>query len=64
MIQMFQDGVEVQVLPDGAKCIIEDKCPFEMEECPLWKCESKYECSPDCEYYTEEYGNTKAGEHE
>lgn len=57
---MYQDGVEVTVLPDCARCIIEDKHPLlEMDKCPLWKCDSEYECSSDCEYYTEQWGREK-----
>lgn len=51
MIKMYQDRVEVMVLPDGAKCQLDDqrRSPLELEVCPLG-----YEyCSGECVNYQE-----------
>ena len=49
------DGVKAFVTPDCAKCLLEDEKINNMDECPRWQCESKIECDPDCEFYTEEW---------
>lgn len=52
-MRMFQDFVEIMVLPDGAKCLADEECrdPLDIEECPLG-----YEvCSGNYSYYNEEY---------
>lgn len=52
MLEMYQDGVRVYVLPDGAKCLVdkEERSPLDLSECPMG-----YEfCTGNCEYYTEE----------
>ena len=52
-MEIHHDGVEVYVLPDGAKCKAdsEGRSPCDMDVCPLG-----YEtCIQDCEEYTEEW---------
>ena len=52
MVNMYQDGVEVFCLPDGAQCKADEekRSPLELIECPLG-----YEtCDGDCFYYDEE----------
>lgn len=52
-MEMYQDGVEVLVLPDSAKCIFldEDKRnPLDIEVCTM----GYEECTGECEYYTED----------
>ena len=61
MLRMYHDGVRALIIPDCAKCILEDKNPVDMEECPAWKCEEKDMCDGDCEYYTEEWGRVHVG---
>lgn len=53
-MNMYQNGVKVLVLPDGAKCLMDDeeKNPLYIE-CPI----GHEECTGDCEYYTEEVGD-------
>ena len=53
MLTVVYDGVKSFVVPDCAECILAEKHPNDMDECPLWKCEAKDECDPDCEFYTE-----------
>ena len=49
---VMQDGVEVFVLPDEARCEAdnEKRNPLDMDECP-WG----YEVCEDCDYYSEEW---------
>ena len=54
-MRLYQDGVDVYVLPDCAKCTLENKHPFEFEKCPISKCENDNECTGECEYYEENY---------
>lgn len=50
-MEMYQDGVSVYVLPDGAICKA-DECkrnPIDIDDCPLG-----YEiCTGDCDQYIE-----------
>ncbi len=50
-MQMFQDGVEVMILPDEAHCELDENKEYilDLEECPEG-CET---CSGDCYYYSE-----------
>lgn len=50
MVNMMQDGVEVYVLPDGARCELDPygRSPLELDECPRGNT-----CCGDCIYYTE-----------
>lgn len=50
------DGIEIYILPKGAKCRRTGISPLEMEKCPLWYFDDYGdECVPDvCEFYTEE----------
>lgn len=54
-MRVIQDGVRAMILPECAKCILEEKYPNDFEECPIWKCDAIDECDPDCEFYTEEW---------
>lgn len=45
-----EDGIKVLVLPDTARCIITEKNPLYMSDCPL----AKEYCCGNCECYTEE----------
>ena len=51
IMEMYQDGVSVYVLPDGAICKA-DECkrnPIDIDDCPLG-----YEiCTGDCDQYIE-----------
>lgn len=51
-MEMWQDGIEVYCLPNGARCELdlEGRSPLEMEDCPL----GKDYCSGDCLLYTEQ----------
>lgn len=51
-MRMFQDTVEVQILPDNAKCIADNKkrSPLDISDCPI----SNGFCDGDCPYYAEE----------
>lgn len=54
MIDMYQDGVLVDVLPSCAVCRACHKLMSEVEECPEpedWQ--DKYVCIPDCPNYDE-----------
>ncbi len=45
------DGIDIYVLPDCARCALEDKSPLEMDDCP----ENRDFCCPDsCDYYSED----------
>lgn len=50
-MEMYQNGVEVIVLPDTAKCCAdgEERNPLDIHICPI----GNTECHGDCEYYTE-----------
>lgn len=58
MLTVVYDGVKAFVVPDCAECILAEKHPDDMDECPLWKCEAKDECDPACEFYTEHWEHT------
>lgn len=49
-MRVFQDEVEVGILPDTARCKLACKCPFDIEECP----DGNEFCSGNCYYYTED----------
>lgn len=55
MLITIYDGIKSFVVPDCAMCIIEGDRINNMDKCPLWKCESEYDCDPDCEFYTEDW---------
>lgn len=51
MLKIYQDGIEIMVLPDSAECLVDDegRSPLDLNECPCG-----YEtCSPDCAWYAE-----------
>lgn len=51
-MKMMQCGVEVDILPNGAKCKADEekRSPLDIEVCPCG-----YDiCTGDCWYYTEE----------
>lgn len=52
MLEVYQDGVEVQCLPDCAKCKADEKerSPLDLDECPL----GYANCEGNCFCYTEE----------
>jgi len=51
-MEVTRDGVSIDVLPGGARCIADEerRSPLDIIECPMG-CE---ECSGDCDYYTED----------
>lgn len=52
-MEMYQDGVRVFCLPDGAMCKSDEekRSPLDIDVCPFG-----YEiCTGDCEQYTEVY---------
>lgn len=55
-MRMFQDGVEVEILPDCAMCTLDDelRSPLDVSDCPL----GEEFCSGDCPYYEEDYDGT------
>ena len=54
MLTTIRDGIKAFVISDCAMCICAGDRINYMDKCPLWKCESEYDCDPDCEFYTEE----------
>lgn len=51
-MEVYQDGVEVYCLPDGATCRVdeENRSPLDIDCCPLG-----YDfCTGDCDKYAEE----------
>lgn len=52
MIDIWQDGVRVYVLPDDNFCLAdnEHRSPLDLEECP----EGHPYCTGDCFYYSED----------
>lgn len=50
-MKVMQDGVQVMILPDDAKCLADDdnRSPFDIIDCPIG-CE---ECTGYCDYYVE-----------
>lgn len=57
-MRLFQDGVEVEILPDCAMCKLDDelRSPLDIpdDECPL----GEEFCSGECCYYDEDYDGT------
>lgn len=51
----IHEGVRGYVVPDCAKCMYEGEDINSMDRCPLCRCESEYDCDPDCEFYTEDW---------
>lgn len=51
-MEMYQDGVRVFILPDGAYCDADEaeRSPLEIEECPL----GYNTCSGHCCFYEED----------
>lgn len=51
-MEMYQDGVPVYVLPDGACCEADEarRSPMDLEYCPIG-CEM---CDPNCCFYKED----------
>lgn len=49
---VMQDGIEVFVLPDGARCVagVKEQNPLDIDECPY----GHDICDGDCMYYSEE----------
>ena len=52
MIDIWQDGVRVYILPDDNFCLAdnEHRSPLDLEECP----EGHPYCTGDCFYYSED----------
>ena len=50
-MEMYRDGVEIEVLPYSAKCMADDELRNTQDilRCPL----GNMECSGDCECYAE-----------
>lgn len=59
-MRVMCDGVEAMILPDCARCLLADKHPHAFDECPAMKRAAADECDPDCEYYTELWGEERA----
>jgi hypothetical protein len=55
MMTLIHDGIKSYIYPDCAKCMLAEKYIDDMNECPIWQCEGKDECDPDCAFYTEEW---------
>ena len=56
-MKVYNDDVEIMVLPDCAKCKLTGKSPIDMEECPMGFFQDDDEdiCFPgECEEYTED----------
>jgi hypothetical protein len=51
IMDMFQNGIEIFCLPEGAKCEADEKerNPLDIEKYPM----GYSECSGDCFYYSE-----------
>lgn len=57
-MRVYNDDVEIMVLPDCAKCKLTGESPLEMGECPMGFFQDGDEdicISGECEEYTEEY---------
>lgn len=50
-MEIYRDGVEIDILPDTAKCCADDaeRNPLNINMCPI----GEQCCSGDCDYYTE-----------
>ena len=55
MMTTIHEGVRGYVVPDYAKCMYEGEDINNMDRCPLCRCESEFDCDPDCEFYTEDW---------
>lgn len=57
MLDLIQDGVEVNYLPDDNFCLADEfhRSPLDMEECPR----GELHCTGDCFYYSENPGESK-----
>ena len=51
-MEIYQDGVTVNILPDGAHCKVDEarRSPIDVEECPIG-CDI---CAADCYFYEED----------
>ena len=51
-MEMYQDGVPVYVLPNGAYCKADEerRSPIDLEDCPV----GNDECVQDCYFYGED----------
>lgn len=54
-MRIFQDEVEVGILPDTARCKLACNNPFDIDECPI----GEEFCSGNCFYYTEDPEDAK-----
>lgn len=52
MLDLIQDGVKVNYLPDDNFCLADEfrRSPLDMEECPR----GELHCTGDCFYYSED----------
>ena len=50
-MEIYRDGVEIDILPEIAKCCADDaeRNPLNINMCPI----GEQYCSGDCDYYTE-----------
>lgn len=50
-MEIYRDGVEIDILPETAKCCADDeeRSPLNINMCPI----GEQYCSGDCDYYTE-----------
>lgn len=50
-MEIYRDGVEIDILPETAKCCADDaeRNPLNINMCPI----GEQYCSGDCDYYTE-----------
>ncbi len=50
-MDIYRDGVEIDILPETAKCCADDaeRNPLNINMCPI----GEQYCSGDCDYYTE-----------
>lgn len=55
-MKVYNDDVEIMILPDCAKCKLTGNSPLNMEDCPMgfYQDDDDDICLPgDCEYYSE-----------
>lgn len=52
-MEIYRDGVEIDILPEIAKCCADDaeRNPLNINMCPI----GEQYCSGDCDYYTENF---------
>lgn len=50
-MEIYRDGVEIDILPETAKCCADDtdRNPLNINMCPI----GEQYCSGDCDYYIE-----------